>query len=166
MKKIEKEVKVTKYVSFDGIEFDNDIECRNYEGSKFGELLKEIEGSIIKRVNALNVFSNLNPNEPYCQCFEPYNQYYIIVPRTRHDIFVLKQILEIAGNEKEQVTGDDCFNMIILGVNVFCNTVCASHIIRFADIVNNITNGQFAVISNIKDVAKDCAEPVKDIAEK
>lgn len=164
MKKIEKEVKVTKYVSFDGIEFDSDIECRNYEGSKFRELLKEIENSIIKRVNALNVFSN--PNDPYCQCFESYNQYYIIVPRTRHDVFVLNQILEIAGNEKEQVMGDDCFNMIVLGVNVFCNTICASHIIRFADIVNNITNGQFAVISNIKDAVKSGAKLVKGINKK
>lgn len=165
MKKIEKEVKVTKFVSFDGIEFDTDFECRSYEGSKFGELLKEIENRIIKRENVLGIFSGVT-NEPFYQVYEPYNQYYVIVPRTRHDIFVLNQILEISGNEKEQVTGNDSFNMIILAVNVSCNTIGASHIIRLSDIVKDLTNGQFEVISNIKEVAKDAAEPVKDIAEK
>lgn len=165
MKKIEKDVKVTKFVSFDGIEFDTDFECRNYEGSKFGELLKEIEGSIIKRVNTLGIFSSAT-NEPFYQLCEPYNQYYIIIPRTRHDVFVLNQILEISGNEKEQATGNDCFNMIILAVNVFCNTLGASHIIRLSDIVKDLTNGRFEVISYIKDAEKDAVKPVKDIAEK
>lgn len=165
MKKIEKEVKVTKFVSFDGIEFDTDFECRNYEGSKFGELLKEIENSIIKRVNTLGIFSCVT-NEPFYNFCEPYNQYYVIVPRTRHDIFVLNQILEISGNEKEQVTGNDSFNMIILAAYVSCNTLDFSHIIRLSDIVKDLTNGQFEVISNIKEVTKDAAEPVKDIAEK
>ena len=165
MKKIEKDVKVTKFVSFDGIEFDTDFECRNYEGSKFGELLKEIEGSIIKRVNTLGIFSSAT-NEPFYQLCEPYNQYYVIIPRTRHDVFVLNQILEISGNEKEQATGNDCFNMIILAVNVFCNTIGASHIIRLSDIVKDLTNGRFEVISYIKDAEKDAVKPVKDIAEK
>lgn len=159
------DVKVTKFVSFDGIEFDTDYECRRYEGSKFGELLKEIEGSIIKRVNTLGIFSSAT-NESFYQLCEPYNQYYVIVPRTRHDVFVLNQILEISGNEKEQVTGNDCFSMIILAVNVFCNTLGISHIIRLSDIVKDLTNGQFEVISFIKDAEKDAVKPVKDIAEK
>ena len=165
MKKIEKEMKVTKFVSFDGIEFDTDYECHNYESSKFGELLKEIEGCIVKRVNSLGIFANTS-DEPFYQLCEPYSQYYIMVPRTRHDVFVLNQILEISGNEKEQATGNDCFNMIILAVNVFCNTIGASHIIRLSDIVKDLTNGRFEVISYIKDAEKDAVKPVKDIAEK
>jgi hypothetical protein len=165
MKKIEKEMKVTKFVSFDGIEFDTDYECHNYESSKFGELLKEIEGCIVKRVNSLGIFANTS-DEPFYQLCEPYSQYYVMVPRTRHDVSVLNRILDIAGNTKETVTGDDCFNMIILAANICCNTLGTSHIIRLADIVKDLTNGQFEVISNIKDTAKDSAKPVKDIAEK
>lgn len=166
MKKIEKEIKVTKYVSFDGIEFESEQICHAYESSKLGELLKEIDGIIIKRVNSLDIFVNKSM-AIYGSC-EPYNQYYVVVPKTRHDVFILNQILEISGNREEQVRGNDCFNMIILAVDVCCNSVCSACIIRLSDIVKDLTDGRFMVVSDIKECvtpSPDCAIPAKDSAK-
>ena len=161
--------KVEQFVSFDGIEFDTASKCQKYEGSKFAGLIKELNSSIIKRVKALDIFTVLS-DIPYIYN-EPFNQYYILVPRTRHDVFVLNQILKLAGNNKEQVTANDCFTMLILAVNVYSDNLGVSHIIRLGDIVKNLSNNDFEVISNIKNneklpVESGAVKPVKDIAEK
>lgn len=154
MKEIPVKTTLIKYEAFDGTRFDTREECFAYEGSQFGLLMQQLEKSIIKRTNTLGINkSNL---------FEPFNTYYVIVPKTRHDIFVLGQILEAAGvTDREQITGGDCDQPIILCVNLFCNAVADVHIIRIGDLVGDWTNSQFDVISNIKDEAKDIVEEVK-----
>lgn len=155
MKIIEKKTTVTKYVAFDGTEFDCPNECKNYEGSQFGILMASLENATIKKMNKLG-----SDTMDYW-----YNAYYVIVPRTRHDIFVLDQILNIAGvTETEHITGNDCYQVIILAVSLCCNVLGNAHVIRPNELIKDWTNGQFEVISNIKDIKKD--EITDKIAEK
>lgn len=153
MKEIPVKTTLIKYEAFDGTRFDTKDECAAYEGSQFGLLMQQLEKALIKKMNHLGV------SEPTYFFERPYNAYYVIVPRTRHDIFVLGQILELAGvTETEQITGGDCDKPIILCVNLCCNMLSSVHIMRPCDLICEWTNGQFEVISNIKDVAKDAAD--------
>lgn len=150
MKEIPVKTTLIKYEAFDGTRFDTKDECAAYEGSQFGLLMQQLEKSIVKKMTNIGITEHN---------YEPFNAYYAIVPRTRHDIFVLGQILELAGvTDKEQITGGDCDQPIILCVNLYCNVVVNLHVIRIGDLVRDWTNSQFDVISNIKDVAKDAAE--------
>lgn len=159
MKEIPVKTTLIKYEAFDGTRFDTKEECFAYEGSQFGLLMQQLEKSIIKKTDTLNIRNKSN-------CFEPFNAYYVIVPKTRHDIFVLGQILEAAGvTDREEITGGDCDQPIILCVNLFCNVIVDIHIIRINDLVKDLTNCQFEVISKMEDVIKDTKAEVK-IAEK
>jgi hypothetical protein len=159
MKEIPVKTTLIKYEAFDGTRFDTKEDCFAYEGSQFGLLMQQLEKSIIKKTDTLGIRNKSN-------CFEPFNAYYVIVPKTRHDIFVLGQILEAAGvTDREEITGGDCDQPIILCVNLFCNVIVDVHIIRINDLVKDLTNCQFEVISNMKDTVKDNKEEVK-IAEK
>lgn len=152
MKEVPVKTTLIKYEAFDGTRFETKDACAAYEGSQFGLLMQQLEKSIVKKMTHIGITEQQN-------YFEPFNTYYVIVPRTRHDIFVLGQILEIAGvTDKEQITGGDCDQPIVLCVNLYCNVVVNLHVIRIGDLVRDWTNSQFDVISNIKDIAKDAAE--------
>lgn len=153
MKEIPVKTTLIKYEAFDGTRFDTKDECYAYEGSQFGLLMQQLEKSIVRKMTHLGITE---------QNYEPFNAYYVIVPRTRHDIFVLGQILELSGfADKEQITGGDCDQPIILCVNLYCNVVVNLHVMRIGELVRDWTNSQFDVISNIKDEAKDAVEEVK-----
>lgn len=131
MQKIEKEIKVTRYVAFDGTEFKTDAECRNYEGSAFGKLMQELEGCTIDHYRS-----------------DSGHQCYTLVPRTRHDIFVLGQILKMGGND-EPCAGM-CDHLTLLTVRLHCNTVTRAEVTNLEDYIKDISNGQFCVVSTIK----------------
>lgn len=156
MKEIPVKTTLIKYEAFDGTRFDTKDECSAYERSQFGLLMQQLETSIVKKMTHIGITEQQN-------FFEPFNAYYVIVPRTRHDIFVLGQILELAGvTDKEQITGGDCDQPIILCVNLYCNVVVNLHVIRIGELVSDWTNGRFDVVSNIKDEAKDYEEVKKE----
>lgn len=147
MKEVKQEITVIKYEAFDGTLFDSVDECANYEGSAFGVLIKDLESCIVKRTNTLGIYP--------ADYFEPFNQYYFIVPKTRHDIFVLGQICKMVDmDESIAVTGNDCDNLIVLAVNVYCNTLGNAHIIRPGKWISSNTNGHFGVVSMIKEETK------------
>ena len=155
MKEIPVKTTLIKYEAFDGTRFDTKDECYAYEGSQFGLLMQQLETSIVRKMTHIGITEQQN-------FFEPFNTYYVIVPKTRHDIFVLGQLLELAGvTDKEQITGGDCDQPIILCVNLSCNVVVNLHVIRIGELVRDWTNSQFDVISNIKDEAKDAVEEAK-----
>lgn len=131
MQKIEKEIKVTRYVAFDGTEFETEAKCQNYEGSAFGKLMQELEGCTLD-----HYLSDLG-----YQCFT-------LVPKTRHDIFVLGQILKMGGNEEP--CADVYDHLTLLTVQLHCNMVIQAVVTNLEDYIKDISNGQFCVVSTIK----------------
>lgn len=143
MKKIEKEITVTRYMAFDGTEFDTETGCQNFEGSAFGALMQQLESRIVKKSNELSM---VGTGSPCTAC-------YAIVPRTRHDIFVLNQILQMVDGE-QRAESTDCDMPVLLCVHLRCNTVMAAYLIRPQEIVQNAGNGEFTVVSTIKETKK------------
>lgn len=135
MEKIEKEIKVTRYAAFDGTEFETEAECQNYEGSAFGLLVQQLEKCTLKH------FVTGPGQHGYC-----------LVPRTRHDVFVLGQILKMAGNEEP--CADLCDHLTLLNVSLECNTVASAEAANLEEYILKVSNGQYAVVSNIKDADK------------
>ena len=135
MQKIEKDIKVTRYVAFDGTEFETEAECRHYEGSAFGELLQQLKDCTLG--------AYFSPEGHKCYC---------LLPKTRHDIFVLGQILKMAGNEKPCAEVYD--HLTLLTVHIECNTVTFADVTNLEDYIADISNGQFAVVSTIKPAEK------------
>lgn len=155
MGKKEKDVKVTVYVAFDGTEFNTETECLEYEGSAVGVLLERIKNSILKKVDDLGFL-------PKDSGYTGFNQYYMIMPKTRTDVFVLNQILSMVPDNEETVVADDCYNLIGLALDLRCNVVVNAHVIKFNEIVKALTNKRFNVISFIKEGGE---EPRKEIIE-
>lgn len=143
MKKIEKEIKVVRYVAFDGTEFETERECEKYEGCEFCDLLKHIENDIIFTSNA-----------PY---FSPdglvYNKWYGIIQRNRTDVRVLNDILSMAG-EEPQANGNDEWKLLLLGVNLECNTVAGARLFKIDDFVRKISGNKFTTLCMIKEETK------------
>lgn len=135
MKKIEKEIKVTRYVAFDGTEFETEAECQHYEGSAFGQLIEQLNNCILSHQHT--------PDG---------NHTYFLVPKTRHDIFVLQQILKMAGIDNP--CGEVHDRLTIMSVRLQCNTVESADVADFEAYVNTVTNGQYAVVSTIKEERK------------
>ena len=141
MKKIEKEIKETRYVAFDGTEFETEYQCKCYESSRFGTLLKEIENHI------------LFTSDDGCYC-DPdgntFNRWYSIMQKTRTDVRVLNEILEMAGSE-QIATGNDEGELLLLGVNLYCNEVESAKLYKVDDFVRRISGGKYGAVSFIKD---------------
>ncbi|MBP5724393.1 MAG: hypothetical protein J6X18_12585 [Bacteroidales bacterium] len=141
MKEIQKEIKVTRYVAFDGTEFENDYECRNYENSQFGSLLKQIENEIL--------FANNDGY--YCDPDgNTFNRYYGVVQKNRTDVRVLNNILEMAGEEPTANGGSEG-KLLLLCVNLCCNDVCSAKLYNVDDFVRRISGGKFGAVSLIKE---------------
>lgn len=142
MKKIEKEIKVTRYVAFDGTEFETEHECANYEGSDFASLTKKIEKEIVN----LEKRYDCAPNGHY------YNRWYWIWQKNRTDVQVMNQILSMTGVEQEVVaTGTDENKLILLAVELDCNIVMDAALFKIDDIIKEKTHGKFTVVSTIKE---------------
>lgn len=135
MRKIEKEIKVTRYVAFDGTEFETETACLNYEGSAFGLLIQQLENCIIN--------TSVLPDGRKCYC---------LVPKTRHDIFVIGQILKMAG--KYTPCPDVYEHLSLLTVRLNCNTVEEADVSNLEDYIKEVSDGAFAVVSAIKMSAK------------
>lgn len=135
MEKIEKEIKVTRYVAFDGSEFETEAECRHYEGSAFGELVQQLKGCMLAQIEASNR-----------------ERIIVLVPKTRHDIFVLGQILKMAGSDEP--CADVYGHLTQLTVTLDCNTVAEAHVTNIEDYIHRMSNGHYAVVSTIKDAEK------------
>ena len=143
MKKVEKEIKVTRYVAFDGTEFETEAECANYEGSAFGKLMTELPVISVHTSNKRLFEEDKFVEKGFTKC-------YALVPRTRHDIFTLNQVLSMGGSD-DTAKSEDCYNLVVLQVSLCCNMVVAAKLQRPYEWVKEISNGQFEVISNIKD---------------
>ena len=137
MYKIEEEIKVTRYVAFDGTKFPTEAECQHYEGSAFGQLIEQLKGCI------LGMKVNSSGQKSYC-----------LVPRTRHDIFVLGQILQMAG--KDTACAECYGHLTQLDVTLSCNTVADVNITDLEDYISNRSNGQYTVVSTIKKEEVKC----------
>lgn len=130
MKKIEKEITVTRYVAYDGTEFETEQECLNYEGSAFGVLIQQLMDCMLS-ISQEGCITN-----------------YHLYPRKRHEIFVLEQILSMAGNHEP--CGNVCDHLALLRVKLQCNTVKAAMVMNIEDDIRDLSNGQFAVVSTEK----------------
>ena len=131
MQKIEKEIKVTRYVAFDGTEFETEQECLNNEGSAFGVLMQQLDKCMLGHY--------LSTDRKQCYC---------LFPKTRHDIFVLGQIMRLAGNEESCAGVYE--HLTLLSVRLKCNTVVSVEITDLEDYIRNISDGQFAVACTVK----------------
>lgn len=140
MYKIEENIQVTRYVAFDGTKFDTEAECQHYEGSAFGMIMQQLEGCTLDHYRS-----------------DSGHQCYTLVPKTRHDIYLLGQILKMAGNE--QPCGDMYERLTLLTVRLHCNTVTRADVTNLEDYIMDISNGQFTVVSTIKQPVEK--EPVK-----
>ena len=136
MQKIEKEITVTVYVAFDGTEFVTDTECQRYEGSAFGQLMQELQGCILSHYIDHNG-----------------SHHYTLVPHTRHDIYLIGQILQMAGEDTQ--CSECCDHLTQLDVTLNCNVVEGVHITNLEDYILERSNGQYAVVSTIKSAAKE-----------
>ena len=131
MDKIEKEIKVTRYVAFDGTEFETEAECRHYEGSAFALLLQQLKSCCFG--------GYFSPEGHRCYC---------LLPKTRHDVFVLSQILALA--DKKKSCADVYEKLTLLTVHFECNTVAYAEVTNLEDYIADISNGQFCIVSTIK----------------
>lgn len=131
MQKIEKDIKVTRYVAIDGTEFETEAECLHYEGSAFGQLIEQLKDCIRHHCSR--------------ECGW---QYYHLVPKTRHDIFVIGQILKMAGNDEPCAEIYD--HLSLLAVKLQCNVVVAAEVANLEDYIAEVTNGEYALVSTIK----------------
>lgn len=132
MEKIEKEIKVTRYVAFDGTEFETEQECRNYEGSAFASLMQQLE--------------NCTLGHSVSQGGE---HSYWLLPNTRHDVFVIDQVERMAGGQGSN--GDAYGHLTLMTVRLACNTVEEVTVLNVEDYVSGITGGRFAVVSTEKE---------------
>ncbi len=131
MKKIEKEITVTRFEAFDGTEFETEQECLNYEGSAFGKKIQELEGCTLGHYIA-----------------DDGRKCWFLVPHTRHDIFVLGQILKMAGNDDS--CADIYGHLTLLSVSLDCNTVATATVENLEDFIRELSNGQYEVVSSVK----------------
>lgn len=129
MQKIEKEITVTRYVAMDGTEFNTEAECLHYEGSAFGQLVEQLKDCTLSHQHT--------PDG---------NHTYFLVPKTRHDIFVLQQIMKMAGIDNP--CGEVYDRLTILNVRLQCNTVESADVANFEDYVKHVTDGQYSLMSN------------------
>lgn len=130
MKKIEKEITVTRFVAYDGTEFETEQECLNYEGSAFGVLIQQLMDCILS-ISEDGGFIN-----------------YHLFPHKRHEIFVLEQILSMVGNNEP--CGNLCDHLTLLRVKLQCNTVTRAMVMNIEDDIRELSNGEFTVVSNVK----------------
>ena len=137
MYKIEEEIKVTRFVAFDGAKFDTEAECQHYEGSAFGQLIEQLKDC------TLSVKVDSNGKRSYC-----------LVPRTRHDIYVIGQILQMAG--KDTACAECYGHLTQLDVTLNCNTVADVNITDLEDYISKRSNGQYIVVSTIKKEEVKC----------
>lgn len=130
MKKIEKKITVTRYVAYDGTEFETEQECLNYEGSAFGVLIQQL----------MDCMLSISENAGFVN--------YHLFPHKRHEIFVIEQILGMAGNHEP--CGNLCDHLTLLRVKLRCNTVVSAMAMNIEDDIRDLSNGQFAVVSTEK----------------
>ena len=109
-------------------------QCRHYEGSAFGELVQQLKGCTLGSIVARK------------------KRTIVLVPKTRHDIFVLGQILKMAGSDEP--CADVYGRLTQLDVTLNCNTVAEAHVTNLEDYIQVLSNGQFAVVSTIEDAEK------------
>lgn len=137
MQKIKKEIEVIRYMAFDGTEFETEAECQHYESSAFGVLLQQLEKCRLGHY--------IGGDGSQC---------YFLVPRTRHDIFVLSQILIIAGNDKP--CAELCDHLTLLTVHLQCNTVVKADVTNLEEYIMDMSDGQYIVVSTIKKTDVKC----------
>lgn len=137
MQKIEKEIKVTLFVAFDGTEFETEAECQHYEGSAFGQLLQQLKECRLGHY--------LGSDGSEC---------YFLVPHTRHDIFVLGQILKMGGNDKP--CAQLCDHLTLLSVHLQCNTVVKAEVTNLEEYIMDMSNGQYIVVGTNKKPEVKC----------
>lgn len=88
----QKELKTFKtvYVAVDGTEFDNDKECRIYERSASGVLRGMVHKLAVREMTEEEAFSTGS-----CD-----NDCWIVIPKTKEDIFHLKQLFLSSGGSQ------------------------------------------------------------------
>lgn len=142
MEKKEKEVttKSTVYIAFDGTEFQTEYECANYEKSELGVLLTEL--------NCYG-YCTEDSRDPLLDSFGC--KYYVLMPRTRHDVFVLNRILELCGSD-DRFLSDNLYKPIILQIYSYpFGLGKKAQIVLLDEWMKHLSGGKFSVVSLVKD---------------
>lgn len=137
MRKIDKKTTVTRYVAFDGTEFETEAECKHYEGSAFGQLMQQLKDCILSHYIGYDG-----------------RHHYTLVPHTRHDIYLIGQILQMAGEDTQ--CAECCDHLTQLDITLTCNTVAEVHITNLEEYIKDRSNGQYTVVSTIKKYEVKC----------
>lgn len=138
MKPKNKEIKSYKQVfeSYDGIEFDDESECRIYENSAIGVLLQRLEPCVI----------NNNAEVIMDDCEE--NKYKTIIPKNEDDIDIMNQLCLAIGYNKLPVTDSDIGSVFLLGVRRYQEKVDWLWFYNLNAFVKNVTNNKFEIIES------------------
>ena len=148
MEKIEKEIKVTRYVSNDGEEFDNEYECARHEASELGELMFKLQPRIIARPDIV-ISDNIRPST-----FEPDYKWYIVTPMTRTDWSIIHRIEELGRCEHVE-PGDS--KIVFLGIGSRFNETLAVKSFDADAWMRDISDGKLSIVSLVKVVGKTAA---------
>lgn len=151
MKEIPVKTTVTKYEAFDGTRFDTESECKFYESSQVGMLIEQLKSAIINKFDDLMLFSDMESGEQF-------NKFYTVLPRTRHDVFVLGQIMKAANDDYD--TPIPCDVPLVLCLDIECNLIMNAAIINIEEWVSTMTGCMFNVV-DCTDRGEDSKEEVK-----
>lgn len=142
MEKIEKEIKKTYYVSFDGTEFETEVECMAYESTEIGVMLAELQPCVV----ALSI-TDASMMDYFGQ-----KKHYMLFPRTRHDIFTIERILKASGSE-DKCSSEDLYKPFMLSVGYTAWSGIVKDV-AYTDLdkwMRKISNNKFSVVSLIKE---------------
>ena len=135
MEKVEREIKVTRYVAYDGTEFETEQQCKNYEGFAFGVLIQQLEKCTLKHFRS--------PEGDHC---------YFLFPVTRNEVYLIELISKLAGNDTP--LGCICERPTLMTVRLNCNIVEEVTVTNLENRILEISNGRFTVVSTIKEEVK------------
>lgn len=148
------EIKKNIYIAFDGTEFDEEEQCRLYEGSSFGVILERMKNSIL----------SVTRFEDFIPCAKLGYKCYAIMPKTRSDINGINQILSMSQTPNDDsALSVDSYKLIILSIKIVDNKIFDAFILRPEKIVKELSRGIFSVLCMIKDEkeAEKKEEPIK-----
>ena len=140
MEKIEKEIKVTRWVAEDGTEFETEHECAMYECSELGELMCKLKPCIVGMFDGGMI--------PFAT-YSAYDKVYSLMPKTRNDYYLINRILELGGSVGK-ISGGNDYKLFFLGLTTSNNIICAADIVDMDEWVRDVTNNKFTVVTLIK----------------
>ena len=130
------DVKETRYVSYDGLEFCERAECIDYESSAVGKLVAQLP--VVKVTKDDGIVA------------KGYDITYVVIPATRHDIMIINNIVDMAADIKDvqHAMASDIQQVLLVDVALACNVILDAGIRRPAKMIEEATNGRFSLVDN------------------